>query len=93
MGEKDAELLTAQPDREVAGPQAAPEPSRELGQDQVAYPMAVAVIDLLEMVQVEQDDGDLEAVPVALQEQLGAQPQSLAAGVQGGEEVESALLV
>ena len=57
-GQQDGELVAAQPRDQVAGPHAAGEQRGDLSQRLVAAGVAVAVVDLLEVVDVEEDDAD-----------------------------------
>ena len=56
--EQDEELLAAEPAGEVAVPQHGLERRADRGQHLVALAVAVLVVDLLEVVQVEHDHGE-----------------------------------
>ena len=57
LGDEHGELVAAEPGRQVARPQAAPEPLGHHPQDLVAGGVAEAVVDRLEVVQVQQEQG------------------------------------
>jgi hypothetical protein len=56
-GDEHGELVAAEPGRHVAGLQAAPQPLGHHPQDLVAGGVAEAVVDGLEVVQVQQEQG------------------------------------
>ncbi len=70
LAAEDAELVTAQAGGEVARPQHALDPAGDLGEHVVAGPMPVVVVDGLEAVQVEVQDGHQVAVAVQLTGQV-----------------------
>ncbi len=66
----DDELVAAQPGRRVGFAQHAAQALRHLFQQAVAYEVTQAVIDVLEMVEVEQQQADLGLVAARLGDRL-----------------------
>ena len=68
------ELVAPEPGERVADPERAPHPIDNPAQQHVAHRMTVGVVDILEMIEVEQHEGELPAVPARL---LGGLPQPI----------------
>ena len=73
--EGDGKLVGAEPGDDVALPQRAPDAGRHLAQHLIAAAVLASVVDLLELVDVEADDGDMRVValhpPDGLTKRLG----------------------
>ena len=67
--EQDGEFVSAQASHAVAGPQAGLEPSGNFDQELVAADVPEAVVDHLEAVDVQDQDGEAGLVPALLQRQ------------------------
>ncbi len=65
--EEEGELVSAQPRHGVAGPDASEQPLAHRHEQPVAHRMAQALVDVLEAVHVEEEDGEAQ-VRLALQE-------------------------
>ena len=63
--QQDRELVTAKPRRRVTGAHSSPSRLRDLDQQAVACRMTEAVVDELEVVDIEEEDPDLAGVPRA----------------------------
>src|SRR5690348_16571675 len=64
LGQDDRELVAAHPARDVHRPHGLAETFRDLGENAVAGQMPDAVVDRLEVVEVEEDERDAAAVPL-----------------------------
>jgi hypothetical protein len=86
--DEDGELVPAEPGDQVAGAAHAPQPVRDDAQQLVAGGVAVAVVDRLEPVEVEHEDGEVLArrVVVGCGHLLQALGEQVAVG-QAGERV------
>jgi hypothetical protein len=73
LGQQDGELVAAQPCHRVARAHAAAEPVRELLQEAVADMVAQRVVDLLEAVEVEEEEGQGPAEAQGVLEPLAQQ--------------------
>lgn len=96
IDEQHREFLAAQTRHEIVRPQGAPADVGDPAQDQIAGGMAVAIVDLFEMIEIEQQQGHpLVVATGALQQSAAAVEELPAVGelgelVDGGEPAEVA---
>ena len=67
--DEDGELVTAEPRDRVAGRERVAEPHTDTAQERVPRPMAERVVDALEVVEVEEEDGDLGTCELAAKDE------------------------
>ena len=69
--DQDREFVTAEPGSRVGRPEHGPEPQRDRAQQLIAQLMAEAVVDRLEVVEVEEQHGEQPIRPIRDRQRLG----------------------
>ena len=85
---KDHELIATESNNDVRGAQAGPESGTDLSQNVIAGGMAERVVDLLEMVEIDEKEGDIAVLGVelsALTEYVIEQARQIAPVVEPGQ--------
>ena len=90
-GEQGDELLATDAGADIAGAEVFGEALRDAGEGGVAAGVAVAVVDLLEVIEVEQEEGEREVVAAGDGDLAGGGERESAAVEQAGEDVGAGL--